>query len=244
MSLISALIVSPQSSGAERRARFFHSVRDGVRASTQRRFRPMATAEIKGPAPGAAALVIIDMINDLDFEGGEALKPHAEAAAEVIGELRERAEALDAPVVYVNDNFGQWHSEQSRLVEHCLREGCAGREIVRRLAPRKNDYFVIKPQVSGFYATNLQVLLPKLGVTRLALTGVAADICVLFTAADAHMRAYELWTPADAVASGDPQRTQWALDVMRHSLGADIRPTTELSFDEWVAAGGRRPPGE
>jgi nicotinamidase-related amidase len=204
----------------------------------------MATAEIKGPAPGAAALVIVDMINDLDFEGGDALKPHAEAAAEVIARLRERADALGAPVVYVNDNFGQWHSEQSRLVEHCQREGCAGREIVRRLEPRKNDYFVIKPQVSGFYATNLQVLLPKLGVTRVALTGVAADICVLFTAADAHMRAYEIWAPADAVASSDRQRTAWALDVMRDSLSADVRSTAELSFDDWLAAGGRRPPGE
>lgn len=204
----------------------------------------MATAEIKAPAPGAAALVIIDMINEFDFEGAEALLRSAEAVAEVIDDLRARAEALGAPVVYVNDNFGQWHSERSRLVEHCQRASCLGRDLARRLAPRTDDYFVIKPEVSGFYATSLPVLLPKLGVTRLALTGIAADICVLFTAADAHMRAYEIWTPADAVASVDPQRTAWALEIMRGSLGADVRATAERSFDAWVAEGGARPPGE
>jgi len=203
----------------------------------------LSRAEIEGPAPGATALLIIDMINDLDFEGGAALKPHAEAAAAVIAHLREAADALGAPVVYVNDNFGQWHSERSRLVEHALREDCLGRGLVRRLEPRPDDYFVIKPQVSGFYATNLPVLLPKLGVTRLILTGVAADICILFTAADAHMRAYELWAPADAVASADPQRAAWALGIMRRNLGAETRPSDELSLEDWVAKGGPRPPG-
>jgi nicotinamidase-related amidase len=88
-----------------------------------------------------------------------------------------------------------------------------GGAIVRKLAPRGNDYFVIKPQFSGFYATNLPVLLPKLGVSRLILTGIAADICVLFTAAHAHMRAYDLWvptTPSPAkrkIARGGPWRS-------------------------------------
>lgn len=43
--------------------------------------------------------------------------------------------------------------------------------MVRKIAPRDDDYFVIKPQFSGFYATNLPVLLPTLGVNRLVITG-------------------------------------------------------------------------
>ena len=70
------------------------------------------------------------------------------------------------------------------------------------------------------------------------LTGVAADICVLFTAADAHMREYRLWTPADAVAGEDPQRTRWALDVMNRAMGAETRPTGELSLADWIGATG------
>jgi nicotinamidase-related amidase len=193
----------------------------------------LPTAEIDRPAAGSTALVIVDMLNDLD--GAEDLRGPAEAAARAVERLRAEADRLGVPVVYVNDNFGQWHSEQSRLVEHVRRS--AGRELARRLAPRADDFFVIKPQFSGFYSTNLPVLLPKLGASRLVLTGVAADICVLFTAADAHMREYQLWTPADAVASKNAQRTRWALEIMRDAMGAEIRPTGELSLADWVRGG-------
>lgn len=197
---------------------------------------------IDSPAPGAVGLLIVDMINDLDFAGGARLRPKAEAAADVVAGLRDAAAALGTPVVYVNDNFGQWHSERSRIVDACSHDHSLGRGLIRRLAPRDGDYFVIKPQVSGFYATNLPVLLPKLGVSRLVLTGLVADICVLFTAADAHMRAYDLWIPEDAVASADDDRKRWALEIMRTSLAAETRPTTALTLAEWVRAGPQTPP--
>jgi nicotinamidase-related amidase len=115
------------------------------------------------------------------------------------------------------------------------------RDIVERLAPRAGDYFIIKPQFSGFYATNLQVLLPKLGVRRLILVGMAADICVLFTAADAHMRDYDLWIPADAVAGEDAKRTAWALEVMRASMGARIAAIQGGGLSDWREDAPNRP---
>ena len=186
-------------------------------------------------APGRTALLIVDMINDLAFEGGEPLRKQAERLAEPLLALREAASAAGVPVVYVNDNYGQWHSERSRIVEYCSREDARGRDLTLKMQPRHQDYFVIKPQFSGFYATNLPVLLPKLGVDRLILAGIAADICVLFTAADAHMRAYDLWVPADCIAASDPKRSEWALSIMAHSMGADIRPTNKLPLRQWVA---------
>lgn len=186
-------------------------------------------------APGKTALLIIDMINALDFEDAAPLQEAAEAAAEPILSLRAAADAAGVPVIYVNDNNGEWHSERSRLVENVTESDAPGRELTRKLAPRKDDYFIIKPQFSGFYSTNLPVLLPKLGVSRLILTGVAADICVLFTAADAHMRAYDLWVPEDAVASSDPQRTKWALEIMRNSMDAEIGPARKCSLADWIA---------
>lgn len=197
----------------------------------------MEKTEIGEPAPGGAALLIIDMINDLDFEGGEGMAPAARAAADAIATLRDEADRAGVPVVYVNDNYGQWHSERSRLVEHVLREESRGHELVERLEPRTDDYFVIKPQFSGFYSTNLPVLLPKLGANRLILTGLAADICVLFTAADAHMRDYDLWVPRDTVASLTEERTGWALEIMEKSMGADVRPTGEQQLSDWLKAG-------
>ncbi len=189
------------------------------------------------PAPGKTALIIIDMVNALAFEGGERLKEPAEATIAPILALREAADAAGVPVIYVNDNNGQWHSERDRLIEETLAQDAPGRALTEALRPRKDDYFIIKPQFSGFYATNLPVLLPQLGVSRLVLTGVAADICVLFTAADAHMRQYELWVPCDAIAGNHGERTRWAIAIMRNSMKAETRATTELTLEEWVGAG-------
>ncbi len=75
------------------------------------------------PTPHNAAL----MINDLDFEGGDELRAPAEAAADRIAGLRDAADAAGVPVIYVNDNFGQWQAERSAIVAHGGRKGSPGR---------------------------------------------------------------------------------------------------------------------
>jgi nicotinamidase-related amidase len=191
-------------------------------------------ARIEGGAPGGVGLLIMDMVNDMAFPGAEAVRPKADRVADIVLALRDDADRLKVPVIYVNDNYGQWHSEKSKIVDACTADDSPCRAMVRKIAPRDDDYFIIKPQFSGFYATNLPVLLPKLGVSRLAITGIAADICVLFTAADAHMRAYGLWIPSDAVASEADERTRWALEIMQHSMQAQTGSTAELTLEAWL----------
>jgi len=181
-----------------------------------------------------AALLIIDMVNGFDFDGAELLKPKAAKAALAILNLKKVMADRGWPIIYVNDNFGEWHSERSRLIARALQND---NPITELLKPNDEDYFIIKPQFSGFYATNLPVLLPKLGVNRLILTGIATDICVLFTAADAHMRDYGLWIPKDAVAAESDERGRWALDIMAGSMTAETAPTHELSLVHWQGAG-------
>ncbi|RYD84108.1 MAG: cysteine hydrolase [Sphingomonadales bacterium] len=183
-------------------------------------------------ARGRAAVVIVDMINDFAFPGGKTLEPKARRVAKRLLKLRAEVERAGWPVVYVNDNFGEWHSERSRLVEAAVE---AGSEVARILRPSDDDYFIIKPKLSGFYATNLAVLLPKLGASRLMITGVATDMCVLFTAADAHMRDYRLWIPSDLVAGEDDKRSTAALKIMAKTMGAEIRPVSRLKPAAWLA---------
>jgi nicotinamidase-related amidase len=192
-----------------------------------------ATAPFRDSPRGGTALVIVDMLTDMDFRGASAMQQEARAAAEVIATLRDAVDAAGLPVIYINDNYGEWHSERSRLVDRALASEGA-REFVVKLIPREQDYFVIKPQFSGFYATNLPVLLPKLGVDSLILTGISADICVLFTAADAHMRDYRLWVPQDAVAAETVERRDWALGIMKNAMGAEIRPAAKLKLSAWA----------
>ncbi|AOH86257.1 isochorismatase [Sphingomonas panacis] len=192
---------------------------------------PDPTTPARDQKADRPALLIIDMINRFDFPQAEQIKPAALAAARTIAALRGAVERAGCPVIFVNDNFGEWHSERSRLIDSAMRDG---NEITGSLTPNDDDYFIIKPQFSGFYATNLPVLLPKLGVNRLILTGIATDICVLFTAADAHMRDYDLWIPEDAVAAETRERGRWALEIMANSMSAETRPTSEVSLADWV----------
>jgi nicotinamidase-related amidase len=182
--------------------------------------------------PYHAALLLIDVLND--FEDVADLARQARPAAEAIKALCSEIRASGVPIVYVNDNFALWHSERAQIVEHCRRPESNGRTVVDLLAPRPDDYFVIKPRYSGFYATNLPVLLPQLGATRLIVTGFATDICVLFTATDAYMREYDLWIPADCVAADTPERSRAALDQMAKILKAETQPSGELKLIDWL----------
>ncbi len=194
------------------------------------------THDAEGRSPNAA-LLLIDFINEMDFDGAEPLRDGALRAGDAVLRLRERADAFGMPVIYVNDNFGEWRTDWSDIVAQRAHEDSPTSELVRKVAPRDRDYHVVKPHLSGFYATSLPVLLPKLGVRRLILTGVAADICVLFTAADAHMRDYDLWIPEDCVAAEHGERIEWALDIMKKSMHAEVRPTSALAADDWIRAG-------
>ena len=176
------------------------------------------------------ALLLIDVINDLDFPAGRKLLRHALPAARRIVTLKRRARRAGVPVVYVNDNFGCWRSDFRHQVKRCLRDGCLGAPLARLLAPDEEDYFVLKPKQSGFYSTTLDLLLKSLQVHRLVLAGFAGDICVLSTANDAHMREYDVVVAADGVASEDRRSNGAALRQMQKNLHAAIHPGRRIDF--------------
>ena len=182
------------------------------------------------PDKAEAALILIDVINDLDFPEGDQLLRHALPMAERLVELKRRAKEAGVPVIYVNDNFGRWRSDFNAQVAHCMKDGVRGRPLVERLSPEHDDYFVLTPKHSAFFSTTLDTLLDYRGVKTLILTGVAANICVLFTANDAYMRDFSLVVPSDCVASNTGEENRHALDEMKKVLKADTRPSTELDL--------------
>jgi nicotinamidase-related amidase len=162
-----------------------------------------------------AALLIIDVINHFEFEGGDLLARNATKILGTLLRMMRRARAADVPVVYCNDNFGQWRSDFRATFEACADASTRGGRFVTRLQPAPTDYFVLKPMHSAFFSTPLQLLLDNLGVQRLVLVGLATDGCVLATGLDAHMRKYEVAIVRDATASKSEARTRRALDLLR-----------------------------
>jgi nicotinamidase-related amidase len=194
---------------------------------------PERNYDLHGSVPDSSpvALLLIDVINDMEFPGSEALVEQAVPMARRLAAFKKRAKAAGIPVVYINDNFGRWQSDFRRLVDHCLNDGVKGEPVARLLAPDEDDYFVLKPKHSAFYSTTLDTLLEYLGASRVILAGVAGNICIFFSANDAYMRDLELFVPADCVSSNTEEENRSALDAMKKILKADITESARIDLE-------------
>lgn len=173
-----------------------------------------------------SALVLLDFINPLDFDGADRLRPRALRAARRARELRAAFRAQGAPVIVANDNFGLWRESFQDVVAHA--RAASGAELVDLMEPGDGDRVILKPRHSAFYQTSFELVLRDLGVERLVLAGLQADICVLFTAMDAHLRKFGIVIARDAVASEEAEREEWALEYARRVLDARASDTAEL----------------
>jgi nicotinamidase-related amidase len=177
-----------------------------------------------------AALLLTDVINDLDFPGSEPLIRAVEAMAPRLARLADRARRAGVPVIYVNDNFGHWQSDWRKVVTWCQRPQSPGRTVVEQLRPQDDDYFVLKPKHSGFFSTTLDLLLKQMGARTVVLAGVATDICILFTANDAYMRDYSVVVARDCVAANTRHKTAFTLNQIRDVLKGDTPMAQTLTL--------------
>jgi nicotinamidase-related amidase len=203
---------------------------------------PARNHDLHGNAPDESdvAVLLVDVINDLEFEGGDRLLPQAVAMADCLAGLAQRARRVGVPVIYANDNFGRWRSDFRAILQRCLETDVRGRPVVERLRPHADDYVVLKPKHSAFFSTTLDLLLRYLKTRTLVLGGLTGDRCILFTASDAYMRDLRLLVPEDGVASIDPAANAAALTQMRALLDADVRPARSIRLGRRLTRPRRR----
>jgi len=166
------------------------------------------------------ALLVIDVLSDFHFEDGERLWRLFAPCIAPLSQLLGRARRAGIPVVYANDNFGRWRSSLEDVGEYIERANAAAWRALEPVRPQRSDYVVLKPRHSAFYCTPLELLLQALDVGRLVLTGVSAHSCIWFTAADAHVRGYEVIVPSDAIAAPTRRLVATTIELMRDSLDA------------------------
>ncbi|HXI31727.1 MAG TPA: isochorismatase family cysteine hydrolase [Vicinamibacterales bacterium] len=189
-----------------------------------------SSAQLVSVPVAGTALFLIDVINDLEFQGSDALVAQAEAMARRLAVLKRRAAAAGVPCLYVNDNFGQWRSDFRQTVAHCTSRSAPGHRVSRRLRPTRDDYFVLKPKHSGFFDTTLDTLLQALRIRRVILTGIAGNICVLFTANDAYMRELKIFAPSDCIVSNTADENAHALRQIRSVLKGNLTRSDLMRF--------------
>ncbi len=188
--------------------------------------------DLHGNVPDSArtVLLLVDVLNDLDFPDNEYLLTQAAQLAKSIRELKRKCASAGIPCVYVNDNRGKWRSDFHEVVRSVLRPDAPGRSFVEQLLPQPEDYVILKPKHSAFFATPLDVLLQGFGAKTLIVAGVTANACVLISAGDAYVNGYEIFVPRDCVASLSPAAHDEALHLMQESFGAETRAADSLDL--------------
>lgn len=170
-----------------------------------------------------AAVLVIDMQNDFLVEGAPLSFPGGLSIIPSIQRLLKTAHQKSIPVIYTQEihrsdkvDFGL--ELQGDEPEHCL-EGTNGVEIIPDLAMQKGDHLIVKRRYSGFFGTDLDILLKCLEVDLLILTGVATDVCVRATAQDAQQHNYRVVVPRECVAGTRVDRHEAALENIRYLYG-------------------------
>jgi len=175
------------------------------------------------------ALLVVDMLNSYEHDDADRLAESVRTAVPGIAGLIDRARRDEIPLVYVNDNYGDWNSSSEELAQRALE----GRhpELVEPVLPRTDDAFVIKARHSVFYSTPLEYLLQTMEVGRIVLAGQATEQCILYSALDGYVRHFEVVVPRDGVAHIYEHLADAAFEMMQRNmhaqtlLAADVRLT-------------------
>jgi len=174
------------------------------------------------------ALIVVDMVQTYDFEDAEKLVESVEAVVEPLTALIERGKSEAELVIYVNDNFGEWHSERARLVEQALEGDNA--HLVEAIKPNDDALFIVKARHSIFYGTPLDYILDTEGIDEIVLIGQVTEQCILYSALDAHVRGRSTVIPRDCVAHIDDELADAALKMMERNMQAEVTTGSDVRF--------------
>jgi nicotinamidase-related amidase len=181
---------------------------------------------------GQTAVIVVDMLNRYEHEDADSLCDSVEQSLPTMCEIVDSARRGDMPLVYVNDNYGNWAASRTELSESAL----DGRRpsLIEPIVPQDGVAFVTKARHSIFYETQLDYMLRERGISRVLLVGQVTEQCILYSAVDAYVRHYEIVVPANAVAHIHEDLARAALRMMELNMNAQV---TEANGWERYLAG-------
>jgi len=166
------------------------------------------------------AVIIVDMLND--FVTGSLACERAQRIIAPMQKLVTSAREHGVPVIYSNDaHLPGIDHELALWGEHAM-AGTPGAQVIPEIAPIDSDYVVPKRRYSGFFQTDLNILLRELGVDTLIITGLHAHMCVRHTCADAYQWGYDIIVPTDGVESFTQEDFDGGVKYLKETYAADI----------------------
>ena len=177
------------------------------------------------------ALIIIDMQNDFIAEGAPIECPGGRDIIPNIQKAKTWAKNNGIPVFYTQEMHRFQKVDYGLELErnepqHCL-EGTKGVDIIDDLKPEDDDYVIIKRRYSGFYLTDLEILMKSFNKKGLIITGAATNVCVYATALDAMQRDTHAIVLSDGVAGTSTELHEAFLKNIDYVIG-DVVTVDEL----------------
>lgn len=169
-------------------------------------------------------ILVVDMIHD--FVYGKFRNERAIKIIPNIVKILEIAREKNIPIIYLKDSHEKGDPEEKLWGEHALKDS-KGSEIIDELKPKKNEYIILKRTYSGFFKTDLDLLLKKLEVDTAFVVGVSTDICVQNNVGELFYRGFEIYVIKDGTASISEENHETALNYMKNIFNAKIISTDE-----------------
>jgi nicotinamidase-related amidase len=168
-----------------------------------------------------SALVVVDMLNTYDHEDADKLTDSVAATIEPMRRLIDRAGEEGVELVYVNDNYGDWHASPKGIADAAL-NGKRPDLVEPVLPPDDEVPFIIKARHTVFYGTPFEYFLGQENIRHLVLVGQVTEQCILYSALDAYVRHLKVTVPRDAVAHIYENLADAALEMMERNMDAEI----------------------
>lgn len=172
------------------------------------------------------AILVVDMLND--FVTGALTCERGRAIVPATASLLDAARAAGVPVIFCNDAHRPGIDRELEIWGDHAIVGTEGAEVIPELNLCEKDYVVPKRRYSGFFQTDLDILLKELGVKTVVMTGLHAHMCVRHTSADAFCLGYDVVVAKEATDSFTEEDYLNGLAYLKTCYGADAYSNEEL----------------
>lgn len=154
-------------------------------------------------------------------------------AVDMVAAFREK----DVPVVFIQEVHKPSLVDIGRELDgnegpHCI-EGDQATELHPGMDPRPEEYLIRKRRYSAFFGSELDLVLRGYRAETVVLIGGMTDVCVHYTAVDAHQHDYHFRTVSDLVVGSGEELHEAALRAMKY-LQRDALVTGGAVHD-WLA---------
>lgn len=174
------------------------------------------------------ALLVIDALTAASTDSVYELQGDEAAFAANCVRLTDAARAAGIPVIFVNDDHIPGVDKELELWGPHGIHGQVTNFPELKAGSGERDFIITKRRYSGFFGTDLDLLLRELGVRTLIAVGEDSNICVLHTLADAYYLGYASIVPQDATRTFLCGTQEAAIEHFEKCFGSQIATTQEV----------------